>query len=393
MASPLVTDLKSVISLQTYLNIALKKLLESDKYQILKVTDQRSSRIDLEDEQYDIFTLVYTILDITFKITLLFDNKHPLLPPDIILEDTIGFDKECEKENILSLNSIIFQWNIKDENCLIILMNNLKKLFKEYQLNKAIKLNIPRINFELSTLMSVCNNFNIMMIPHEVSVYEKIKVIIPLEKKSNNNNLISFDDTNDYIYGVLLISEFLVDKSSNEVVSNSIDYIFSRKTKLIKRINKKMPKWEINISLHDYMKETEMKLDDIILLKTNDNIRREFVTAIISEFNEYLLEYDPLDFSYASFYIKHPKDGADLQANSIVLFFYVGDEFPQRDPVVTIIVPYHQVNPDRSTRHDIKYHFNKKYFTENPKRYQEAASLFKKYIINNITQFIREYKN
>ncbi|OUM57416.1 hypothetical protein PIROE2DRAFT_17610, partial [Piromyces sp. E2] len=91
----------------------------------------------------------------------------------------------------------------------------------------------------------------------------------------------------------------------------------------------------------------------------------------------YLLEYDSLDFSYASFYIKHPKDASDLQANSIVLFFYVSDDFPHREPIVTIIVPYHQINPDRNTRHDIKYHFNKKLFTDNPKRYQEAAALFK----------------
>jgi len=66
MASPLVADLKSA-SLQTHLNIALKKLVESDKYQILKVSDQESSRIDHESEEFDRFTLTYTILDSTFK--------------------------------------------------------------------------------------------------------------------------------------------------------------------------------------------------------------------------------------------------------------------------------------------------------------------------------------
>jgi len=67
MASPLVTDLKSVTSLQTYLNVAIQKLLETDKYQILKITDQESSRIDLDSENFDRFTLVYTISDTTFK--------------------------------------------------------------------------------------------------------------------------------------------------------------------------------------------------------------------------------------------------------------------------------------------------------------------------------------
>jgi len=49
MASPLVTDLKSVTPLQTYLNVAIRNLLETDKYQILKVTNQESSRIDLDN--------------------------------------------------------------------------------------------------------------------------------------------------------------------------------------------------------------------------------------------------------------------------------------------------------------------------------------------------------
>lgn len=66
MASPL-KDLKSESSLQTYLNVALKKLIESDKYQILKVTNQESSRIDYENDLYDRFTLVYTIFDTSFK--------------------------------------------------------------------------------------------------------------------------------------------------------------------------------------------------------------------------------------------------------------------------------------------------------------------------------------
>jgi len=70
MASPLVTELKSVISLQTYLNVAVKKLLETDKYQILKITDQHSSRIDQGEEDFDRFTLEYTILDTTFKCIL-----------------------------------------------------------------------------------------------------------------------------------------------------------------------------------------------------------------------------------------------------------------------------------------------------------------------------------
>ncbi len=68
MATPLVTELKSITPLQTYLNVAIRKLLESDKYQILKVTNQESSRIDCEDdENFDRFTLVYTILDTTLK--------------------------------------------------------------------------------------------------------------------------------------------------------------------------------------------------------------------------------------------------------------------------------------------------------------------------------------
>jgi len=76
---------------------------------------------------------------------------------------------------------------------------------------------------------------------------------------------------------VLLVSEFVVDKTSSEVVSSSIDYIFSNKTKTVKRINKKveyyyiiihlnviiliiyfhykkMPKWDGNTLLHEYLK-------------------------------------------------------------------------------------------------------------------------------------------
>jgi len=346
----------------------------------------------LDNEQFDRFTLVYSISDTTFKVTFLFDNNNINAPPDIILDDNIGFDKECEKSNIINYNSIVSQWNVKDENCLINIMNNIKNLFKDYELNKAILLDVPRINFELNSLMSVCENYMIMMVPHDVAVYEKIRIVIPLEKKSNNGGAISFDNANDYIYGVLLMFEFVVDKTSSEVVSSSLDYIFSNKTKTVKRINKKMPKWDVNTCLHEYLQDTETTLDNLILLKINDNSRKEFMTAIISEFNEYLLEYDSLDYSYASFFIKYPKDGPELQANSVVLFMYLTDDFPHHEPIITVIIPYHQMNPERSIRHDIKYHFNKKLFTETPKRYQEAASLFKNYIIDNITQLIREYK-
>jgi len=38
----------------------------------------------------------------------------------------------------------------------------------------------------------------------------------------------------------MLVSDFIVDKTTNEVVSTSMDYIFSKKTKSIKRINKKV---------------------------------------------------------------------------------------------------------------------------------------------------------
>jgi len=35
-------------------------------------------------------------------------------------------------------------------------------------------LDIQRINFELNTLMSVCENYMIMIVPHDVAVYEKV---------------------------------------------------------------------------------------------------------------------------------------------------------------------------------------------------------------------------
>jgi len=390
MASPL-KDSKSNTSLQNYLNIALKKLVESDKYQILKITNQQSSRIDFENDLFDRFTLVYTILDTTIELIFLFDINNPMEPPDIIFEDNIGFGKECEKSNILNINTIISKWNIKDEYCIINIVNNIKNAFKEYYLNKALQLNTNRIDFEINTLLNVCENYDILMLPHNNLIYDKIRFIIPLEKKKNSGNMITFDDENDYAYGVLLVSDFIVDRSSKEVVSNSMNYIFSKKTKTVKRINKKMPKWEMNCHLHEYMKETETTLDNVILLKIDDNSRKEFLTALLGEFNEYILEYDSLDYSYASFYIKNPKDASDLQYNSIILYFYINDEFPHHDPNVTIIVPYHERNPEYSIRHDIKYHFNKKLFTE--KRYQEAAALFKNYILSNITQFIREYKH
>ncbi|KAG4083572.1 hypothetical protein H8356DRAFT_1748855 [Neocallimastix lanati (nom. inval.)] len=391
MASPLVADLKSA-SLQTHLNIALKKLVESDKYQILKVSDQESSRIDHESEEFDRFTLTYTILDSTFKLSFLFDNTNPNAPPDIIFEDNTGFDKECEKSNILNINTIVSQWNINDEYCLMNLIQNIKNIFKEYHLNKALQLSIDRIDLEINTLLSVCENFNVMILPQEVPVYEKVRFIIPVEKKTPNGNMISINDTNDYVYGVMLVSDFIVDKTTNEVVSTSMDYIFSKKTKSIKRINKKLPKWETNKYLHEYMKETEYALNDVILFKTSDGSRKEFLTAILNEFNEYILEYDSLDYSYAAFYIKNPQDATDLQYNSIILYFSMNEDFPHHEPNVSIIIPYHERNQDYSIRHNIKYHFNKKFFTETPKRYQEAAALFKNYIISNIPQFIREYK-
>jgi len=70
MASPLDKDSKSV-TLQSYLTLALKKLIENDKYQILKITNQTSSRIDLENDDYDRFTLVYTILDTKFECIII----------------------------------------------------------------------------------------------------------------------------------------------------------------------------------------------------------------------------------------------------------------------------------------------------------------------------------
>jgi len=383
MASPF-TELKSTVSLQTYLNVALKKLIETDKYQILKVENQESSRIDLEADNYDRFTLTYNILDTTISLTFLFDNNNPYDPPDIILEDNIGFDKECEKHNILDINSLISQWNIKDENCLLNLFNNLKNTFKEYNLNKALQLEIDRINFEINTLVSVCENYALMILPHEVPVYDKIRFIIPLEKKSTS-------DPNDYIYGVLLVSDFIVDKTTKEVVNISMDYIFSKKTKNVKRINKKLPKWEMNIMLHEYIRDTENVLDNVILLKNNDSSRKELLTAVINELNEYILEYDSLDYTYAAFFIKHPKDAPDLQYNSVIIYFFISEDFPHHEPTVTLILPYNQRNPDHSIRHDLKYHFNKKFFSE--KRYQEAASLFKNYVITNIPQFIHVYKH
>jgi len=63
-------------------------------------------------------------------VIFLFDNNNPYTPPDIILDDNIGFDKECEKANVLNINSLVSQWNIKDENCLINFMNNFKNAFK-----------------------------------------------------------------------------------------------------------------------------------------------------------------------------------------------------------------------------------------------------------------------
>jgi len=55
----------------------------------------------------------------------------------------------------------------------------------------------------------------------------------------------------------------------------------------------------------------------------------------------------------------------------------MNEDFPHHEPNVSIIIPYHERNQDYSIRHNIKYHFNKKFFTETPKRYQEAAALFK----------------
>jgi len=392
MASPLNTDLKSVTPLQTYLNIALKKFLETDKYQILKVTNQESSRIDLTTEEYDRFTIVYNILDTTIKLMFLFDNNNPLAPPDIILEDNIGFDKQCEKLNVIDINQYLSQWNVKDEYCIQNLVNNLINAFKEYNFNRTIQFDVPKLNFEINTLMNVCENYKIMILPHTITLYEKIRIIIPVEKKAKSST-ISVDDVNDYIYGVLLVCDYVIDISKKEVVSTSMDYVFSKKTKNVKRINKKLPKWDSNSHLFEYIEDVETSLDNTIVLKKSDNSRKEFLSAIISAFNEYLLEYDSFDYSYAAFYIKHPLDASDLQANSVVLYFYLTDDFPHHEPVVTIIIPYHQRNPEYNIRHDIKYHFSKKFFVDPPARYQEAAALFKNYVITNIPQFIREYKN
>lgn len=63
-------------------------------------------------------------------VTLLFDNCNPMDSPDIIIEDNIGFYKECEKSNILNINTIVSKWNIKDEFCIMNLIKNIKNVFK-----------------------------------------------------------------------------------------------------------------------------------------------------------------------------------------------------------------------------------------------------------------------
>lgn len=43
-------------------------------------------------------------------------------------------------------------------------------------MNKALQLNINRIDFEINTLLNVCENYDIFMLPHEVPVYEKVNL-------------------------------------------------------------------------------------------------------------------------------------------------------------------------------------------------------------------------
>jgi len=66
----------------------------------------------------------------TISVTFLFDTNDLTTPPDLILEDNIGFSKECEKSDILNINTIISNWNIKDDNCIINLIQKLKDSFK-----------------------------------------------------------------------------------------------------------------------------------------------------------------------------------------------------------------------------------------------------------------------
>lgn len=80
-------------------------------------------------------------------MSFLFDNNNLNAPPDIILDDNIGFDKECEKSNIINYSSIISQWNVKDENCLINIVNNIKNSFKVI----TIKLYIFILNIKWKT--------------------------------------------------------------------------------------------------------------------------------------------------------------------------------------------------------------------------------------------------
>jgi hypothetical protein len=210
----------------------------------------------------------------------LFDESDWEYAPDVILTGL-----ECRLKDI----SALVHWKNSSSDLLRI-MNQMKRLYIKKQLEEMKKLGIHQLDFEINC------------IPEEVYIFDQ-NVEAILQKR--DDGLVAlfempFDANGTGSIGKVRFKfKISVSFDSVESVSPTIIWPSSEPPFAFKT-----PKFEKNSSMIEYISGLQLIINKKLRKNIRSNLQREqFITQMISHFNDFVLEYDETEFLYLSFYI------------------------------------------------------------------------------------------
>lgn len=316
---------------------------------VLEVIRPRASSLDFENgEECDRFTLGIPYCGTQIEWEVIFDRNHPALPPDIIVsseDERMAFNPDIDQ--LLSFSS----WNIKNHKCLSTLMEELLLEYKHH--HRTVLSQFERLDFELTTLLQKeeYSQTNVHCLPSsDKSLEPMVRFYIPLAVDFSAIPAYLTKDNPGPDTAALLVT-FYPPNASRVLPSLFLSPRVERMLGGTRSL--RLPPWGGGNGSHlmDYVPAIHKLLAEKVEAIVQSYIsRKECVAAFLSVYGCSVLEYDTEGFKRLAFLFEH-------QGFTFITILELSDEFPQEQPILTLLSIYHRLQgkPCQSVVNDYPY--------------------------------------
>ncbi|KMZ64191.1 BRCA1-A complex subunit BRE [Zostera marina] len=277
----------------------------------------------------DRFTLQIPFCLDYIKWDVIYNAQYPLVAPDFIFspEDEdfhplLFGDKGRTRFEMGSLCN----WNIKDPSRLLLVVNELRKKYLDYQKKRVAELDDDRLKFEISTLLSREGLEVLLLFASDRP--QEVKFAIPLLENIPLNKIVQCcpwkQEQKIYLQAIFPITQKYSAPSAprlNLVCTSELKIVFSID-------DVKLPIWINGMCMAEYLPNLENSLEaQILAAGASIGARRRFIEALAPVFGR-PVEADSVYCRRATVLV--------AGTFSFLVHFALTPQFPKQQPILTM---------------------------------------------------------